>query len=185
MKLTATQLQEIIDEEIERSVQARRADALLRRVIREMVLAEADVTVGDVKDALEALGKAKTIEKAKAGIKSLGLFAVGKVLNAMQEMPSPTLQSIGQAGELGMGLFDFVMAVKGTEPEAKKSNPVLNALTIDPETSAIVDDEVEARFVKELASTIAGMAPSTKLPDADKALANWLKGKFGGAHVTK
>lgn len=56
---------------------------------------------------------------------------------------------------------------------------------MDPDTSAIVDDEVEERFVKDLDGAIAGLSDDATLPDADEQLANWLKGKFSGAHVTR
>lgn len=176
MKLTKKQLRKLINEEVDEA----ESEALLRQTIREAVLTE--VTVGELKKTLALIKKEKNIQRAKAAAKAAAEAGVGLALDAFTLGGASFLK---KAWDIGGTVKDVVFAVTDLEPNVKKANPIMDKLTIDPNTAAIVDNEVEARFVKDLAAAVDRLPDSTEIPDADKALADWLKGKFSGAHVTK
>lgn len=159
-----------------------RGERELRLLIREelMRLDEAPTTVGDVKKALEFAKGKKREELAKAvgrqAAKSVGMAVVKQI---------PILGNVANALEAGLELKDLYSTLKSVDPTVKQKNPLWDKMTIDPETAAIVDDEVEERFIDSLGQRVQGLPDDTELPDADEQLASWLKGKYSGAHVTK
>ena len=161
-------------------------EAQLRKIIRRELdrLDEAQLTVGDVKAALKyAKGKkmkAAAAEAAKEAGKKAGMLGVKSVLSLF-----PGAAAVAEYIETGMELKDIYSAAKSAKPNEKESNPLWDMLTIDPDISSIVDDEVESRFVSDLADRVSNLPDETALPDADEQLANWLKRKFSGAHITK
>jgi len=150
----------------------------LRRLIREVI------TVGDVRTALKYAKDKKGKEAAIAAAKAAGGKAVEKGVEAVMGLfpGGGTLWSVVSGAR---DIADIVSSASSTGPEEKKKNPLWDQLTVDPDTSAIVDDEVEERFVKDLAAAVDGLPDTAPFPDADDQLANWLKGKFSGAHVRK
>lgn len=176
MKLTRTKLRSMINEELTK-MRTRDSEALLREAVREVLITE--ITVGDLRKAMALLRKNKNIEKAKEAAKALGLAVVGKVLDGAG---ADVLKNVG---ELGMAAWDIYKSVDGVDAKKKEKNPVLDTMTIDPQKAAILDDEVEARFLKALADAVDGLPDSANLPDADVVLSTWLKDEFQGAHVTK
>ena len=157
----------------------------LRQIIRETLIREAEaITVGDVKKALEyAKGKKMkdaVIAMTKEAGKKAGMFGIKSVLSFI-----PGAGAIASGIEAGMEMKDLYSAAMSTKPEDKKDNPLWDYLTIDPDTSGIVDDAVEARFIKDLADRIAALSDDVTLPDADEQLNSWLKGEFGGTHMAK
>jgi hypothetical protein len=150
----------------------------LRRLIREVI------TVGDVRTALKYARDKRDKEAAIAAAKAAGGKVMKKGVEAVMGLfpGGGTLWSVVSGAK---DIADIVSAAANTGPEEKKKNPLWDQLTVDPDTSAIVDDEVEERFVKDLAGAVEGLPDGDPFPDADDQLANWLKGKFSGAHVRK
>ena len=97
----------------------------------------------------------------------------------------PGAAGVADAVEKGAELKDFFDAAMSVSPEEKKKNPVWDLITIDPDTSAIVDDALEAEFIKLLGDRIKYLDDDDELPDADTQLKNFLKNKFNKSHVTK
>jgi len=161
-------------------------ESQLRGVIREELarLSEADLTVGDVKAALKyARGKrAKdaAAEFAKEAGKKAAAVGVKSFLSIV-----PGLAGLADAVEAGLELKDLYDAAASATPEQKKANPLWDRLTVDPDTSRIIDDEVEDKFATELGNRISDLPDDTPLPDADTQLSSWLKDRYSGAHVTK
>lgn len=182
MKLTRTKLRSMINEELT-AMRARDSEALLREAVREVLITE--ITVGDLRKAMGLLKKKKSIEKAKEAATTMGAYAIGQVLGAMGQSPSSAWQAAAKAGELGMLAWDLYKGVASVDAKKKEKNPVLDAMTIDPQKAAILDDEVEVRFLKALATAVDGLPDSANLPDADVVLSTWLKDEFQGAHITK
>lgn len=168
MEMSIGRLRQIIKEEL---VAARQAETLKR------MLREDTIRVGDIKDALKLLKKHQSKEKAaaaagKTGLKALiGLLPFGGAITAALDAAEPL-----------KGMYD---AAKDVDPKAKKSNKLWDFLTIDPDTSAIVDDAVESQFIEDLKAKVATLRDDDALPDADELLKRYLSGKFRGAHVAK
>lgn len=184
MKIRLSQLRNIIKEEVGvqtilESSRSSNQDRLLREAIR-LVLREEGLKVGDIRTALDAAKKKQSIEKAAAAAKEAGKKGVMAALGLI-----PGAGTLVGAIEAGMELKDLYDAAKDLDPETKKKNPLWDLLTIDPDTSAIVDDAVEAEFVKALGDKVKVLDDEDELPDADTQLAGYLKGRYGGAHVTK
>jgi len=166
--------------------EARIRRRVYERMLRESkknerkMLSEARLTVGDVRYAFDLAQKKKNIKAAKEAAKEAGKAAAMGLLGLI-----PAAATVAKAIESGMSLKGIYDAAKSVNPQEKKSNPFWDAITIDPDTSAIVDDEVEQTFLKALADGVEGLPDTTPLPDADEMLSNWLKNKYQGAHVTK
>ena len=151
---------------------------LLREAIR-LTLAEA-IKVGTVRAALKMAKKKKSAEKAKAAAISAGKSAVGAMLDMI-----PMVATTKGALQTGMALADVYSATKDLNPKDKEKNEFWQTVSIDPDTSAIVDDAVEAKFLKDLGDNIENRQDDEDLPDADDMLSIWLKNKYSGAHVKK
>lgn len=155
------------------------SEKLLRETIR-CILAESTLKVGDVKAALTAAKKSQNIEKAKAAAKEAGKKGIMMALNMI-----PGAGAIASAIEGGLELKDLYDAAKDMDPKDKKKNPLWDILTIDPETSAVVDDGVEGKFIKDLSQNVMSRGDNEDLPDADSMLKIWLKNKYSGTHIAK
>ena len=160
---------------------------VLRAYIKEVLLTE-EITPGqsmkvkDVKAALSLLKKYKTIEAAKSAAKNAGKASVSTVLGFIG------LGGWDKWAEVGMNVFDasyelYDIGSPVFKNKDKKDNPLIDLLTIDPDTSAIVDDTVEGNFLRYLGKVIQGKNDDDELPDADSMLSDFLKNKFDGHHV--
>jgi hypothetical protein len=171
-----SKLKQIIREEYKNH----QSEILLREVIRHTLLNE--VKAGDFKKAVEIVKKA---QKEKVG-KEAFADTVSKMANhgvgiALSAIP------------FGSALWSTISAVKDSteviinahnklkDPE-KKKNPIWDQITIDPDTSEIVDDAVEFNFLKNVSDTIEN-APDDQDIDLDVMLSNYLKGKYNKHHV--
>lgn len=149
-------------------------ESQLRRIIRE------ELTVGDLRDALAA-AKGK---KIAAAAKEMGKTAAKKgAMSILGLIPGAT--SIVGAIETGMEIKDLYDAATSINPEEKKSNPLWDFLTIDSDTSQIVDDAVEQKFVKDIADRVQGMPADSKLPNIDTQLNNWLSKNYNNSKISK
>lgn len=156
------------------------SERLLRETVRAILHEEQTMRVGDVRDALKA-AKGKKIKDAAA--------EMGKVVAKKGAMAVlgfiPAAATVRAAIEGGMELKDLYDAAASISPEEKKKNILWDFLSIDPDTSAIVDDAVEANFVKALKKRVELLDDDDELPDIDRQLAGYLRGEFDGAHVAK
>ena len=71
-------------------------------------------------------------------------------------------------------------------PDDKKTNTALDALNIDDEISAIVDDSVEENFLNWLSDSFKDMDPETELQklNMNKLLQKFLKSRYDQRSVT-
>ena len=71
-------------------------------------------------------------------------------------------------------------------PDEKKTNTALDALNIDDEVSAIVDDSVEENFLNWLTDSFKEMDPKTELQklNMNKLLQKFLKSRYDQRSVT-
>jgi len=150
------------------------SDVRLRQIIQE------ELTIGDLRAALAAAKKAGNIERAKEVAKTAGKKGVKAVLGLI-----PGAGTIMGVIEAGMEIKDFIDAAQNVDPKVKKKNPLWDQLTVDPNVTAIIDDEVESKFVKTLGDQIAGQPDNTPLPNADVLLNRWLAGKYSGTQITR
>jgi hypothetical protein len=163
----------------------RLTESHLRQLIREFLILEADsMTVGDLRQALSyAKGKkakAAAAEFAKEAGKKAGLAGVKTVLSFI-----PGAAGVADYIEKGADIADLAKAAKDSlSPKEKKTNPLWDKLSIDPQTAAIVDDGVEDQFIVDLGRMIDGMSDDSEIPNADTQLASWLKSRYSGRHIT-
>jgi len=164
-------------------------EKLLREYIRESIkgkspINELNIRVGDLRDAMK-YAKGKNIKNALAQVsKEAGKKGVALGLKALVSL-IPGAGAVASAIETGAELKDLYDAAASVSPEEKKKNPVWDTISIDPDTSAIVDDALEEEFIKLLRDRIKYLDDDDELPDADSQLNNFLKNKFNKAHVTK
>lgn len=168
----------------------KRNEQLLREYIRESLhskntLSEG-VKVGELKAAME-FAKGKKLEDArKEAAKEVANVALQRGMKALINLATGGMaEQIINAIEAGQEIRGIYKASKVVPPEEKKKNPMWDLITVDPDTSAIVDDAIETEFVDLLADRIKYLDDEDELPDADTQLANFLKNKFNKAHVTK
>jgi hypothetical protein len=160
------------------------SERLLRGTIRAILSErQAAVKVGDLKKAMAIVKKAKSKEKAQ----EIGKEALKKGTEKGAGALIGLLPGGGTAWEAITGAKDVAEliwdAAKDSSPEEKKKNGLWNYITIDPETAAIVDDEVEDKFIKDYALEMQGRDDEQYIPGADDALEVYLTNKFDGRHV--
>lgn len=167
----------------------KKEEKLLREYIRESInnkssINEINIRVGDLRSAIK-YAKGKKIKDALAQVTKKG--AEKGTIFGLKALASliPGAAALADAAEKGMEIKDIFDAAMSVSPEEKKKNPVWDMITIDPDTSAIVDDALEAEFIKLLGDRIKYLDDDDELPDADTQLKNFLKNKFNKSHVTK
>ena len=106
-------------------------------------------TVGDLKKAIKLANRAKTKQQLK------GLVS-GELLDAI---PWAHFSKAKSAFGLVASMFK--------KADDKETNTALDALDIDPEISAIVDDGVEANFLAWLEGSMKGVSDDTPLAKLD------------------
>jgi hypothetical protein len=164
-------------------------ELLLRRFIREHVFLlneEGQLTVGDMKKALELSKK----QGAKQALANVSKEAGKKVASAGLKWALsliPGAAGIADAIETGMEIKDLYAAAQNATPEEKKKNPLWDILTIDPGTSKIVDDAIEANFIKNMSTRIEKLSDDMPVPNIDDQLNNYFKSQeeFRGSQITK
>ena len=171
MEMSIGRLRQIIKEEL---VVARREKTL------RQALHEGTIRVKDLKDAFALLKKHKNKEKAMAAAVSAGKTGLKALIGLL-----PFGGAVTATIEAGEPLKDMYDAAKDVDPKAKKSNMLWDLMTIDPDTSAIVDDAIEAEFIKALQARVSQLSDNDVIPDADELLRQYLTNKYRGAHVTK
>ena len=160
-------------------------ETLLREAIRSILLEDTGtMTVGHLRNALRVAKGIGSEEKMKAAGKEAAKRGLTKGAGALIGL-IPGGGTIWSAIEAGIDVKGVYKAATKLTPEEKKANPLWDFITIDPDTSAIVDDGVESNFIIALGDSVDGLPDNAEIPDADVQLTNYLKDKFSGAHITK
>jgi len=145
-----------------------------------MSLREDTIKVGDIRKALKLARDLKGKEAKAEFSKKAATLGVKTVLGMI-----PALGAVSNILDKGLDVKDLYDAAKSASPKEKKANQLWDFITIDPESSAILDDKVESDFIDALSQKVSVLDDEDELPDADTQLASYLKGKYSGAHVTK
>lgn len=155
----------------------------LRALIRETIMLEAEVdniTAGDVRQALK-YAKGKNMKDVAAAVaKRTGMLGVKSLLSFF-----PGAGAIVDTIEAGADIKDLYDAAQSSKTTEKKSNPLWDILTIDPDTSTILDDKVEQDFINDISAEIETLPDNAKLPNADTQLNNYLKTMHNNTYITK
>jgi len=120
-------------------------------------------TVGDLKKAIRMAKMAKTKEKAKG-------FIADQIIGLV-----PYLSYLSQAKSVFDAMRGFIK-----KSDEKPTQTALDALNIDDEVSAIVDDSVEDNFLKWVESRMKKIPDDTKLAalDMDRLLQKFLVQRY-------
>jgi hypothetical protein len=119
-------------------------------------------TIGDLRKAIKVAQMAKRKGQGKEALKDIVKSTVGAEL-------------IGSAVDLA-GLLQQTYKL----PDDKSTGTGLDALNIDDEISAIIDDQVENRFINWLVKSVEGQDDSTPLQklNMDRLLQKFLMHQF-------
>lgn len=124
-------------------------------------------TYGDLKKVIKGIATKQKGEK-------IGSVALG------------TIASLIPGAEAAKTTYDFIKAAFG-KPDTKKTNTWLDKLDVDDQMSAIVDDTVEAGFLKTIAAALEAEADDTPLEqdfNMNAKMVDYLKGEYGGRFVS-
>ena len=178
MILSSKSLRIIIRETLKRSLQEESSSLLSEKFgiggKKEELKSLDDIeTVGDLRAVLKAAISAKKKDAVKdAAIKGVKDAVVDELTG---KIPGASLVK---------GLFGVAKAAYSLDDKVKVG-PGLNALNVDDDIAAIVDDGVENRFLKNAESEISGLSDDTPLKDIDmtKALSRFLGDEFNARTV--
>jgi hypothetical protein len=148
----------------------------LRQLIRE----EARMTVGELRRALRAAKGKKVAAIGGEAAKKIGLYGLKAALGAL-----PGGGTLSAALEAGLDVADVIGKAGGMSTRERTSSPLWDLLSIDPDVSDVVDDDLENRFIKKFADGVSGLPDDAPLPDADATFSQWLSGEYGGVKVSK
>jgi len=135
-------------------------------------------TVGDVKKALAQYAKIDDEGKAKKVALKGGSNVTKALIGAF-----PFGGTFAAALEAGADIKDIWGIARKSKP--KEQNWLWNALTIDDDTAAIVDDEVEKTFIDKMRADADSMNDADPFPDIDVLFNNYLRNRFNNAHIKK
>jgi hypothetical protein len=148
---------------------------------KDMPLNEGDpnddkLTVGELRQSLEILKKAKNKEEAIASAKSIGkdvLRIVGAFLTMGQ---SETASLIANVAVDGAGLVGKLLDPKS--PPEKNPDPFMQQLQIDPNVSKLLDDKVEYDFIKYAENGLKNMSDDDEIPNFFNELQKFIRDKY-------
>lgn len=152
---------------------------LLREYIRAVVNANEinELKVGELKRALGGAEEKKSSRKREKITKAAGKTAAklgGKAILSL----IPGASAIADAIEVGMDIKDVYDTTKDSDPKTKRKDPVMDVLTVDPDVSTVVDDDIENEFLRNLAAGVEGLPDDAEIPDADEEFTKYLKDKY-------
>jgi hypothetical protein len=134
------------------------------------------LTVGELRQSLEILKKAKNKEEAIASAKSIGkdvLRIVGAFLTMGQ---SETASLIANVAVDGAGLVGKLLDPKS--PPEKNPDPFMQQLQIDPNVSKLLDDKVEYDFIKYAENGLKNMSDDDEIPNFFNELQKFIRDKY-------
>lgn len=163
-------------------------ESALRSLIQEAILAERDemtqgnltMTAGELRRALKNARGKNIMSIGNEVAKKAGLYGLKAALGAL-----PGGGTITAALEAGLDIADIVGKAQNLKPREKKSSPLWDVLSIDPDVSDVVHDAVEDKFINAYAQTVEDLPDDTPIPDADRAFSKWLEREYNGVQVAK
>jgi hypothetical protein len=140
---------------------------------------DGQLSVGELKQALEILRKSKNKDEAIAKAKSAGADVAKLVLGL--------IPVIGNVAGTGLGLLDiFKKVMDPKNPKEKNPNEFIQLFQIDPEVSKLLDDEIEYKFIAYAEEGLKKMSDDKPVPDFFNELQKFIKQNYANAHnVTK
>ena len=163
MKITKRQLSRIIREEKRTLIN----EANWERLASELDIDPQVRKVGDLRKIIKTLQSDKRSKLGIEGLKDLGIGALADIIPG-----ASTSLSIGQ---MLKGMY--------SAPDDKKTNTMIDKLNVDDDVAAIVDDTVEDNFLVVALESIKDLPDSADIPDINKTLSDWLKGKYNARTV--
>jgi hypothetical protein len=148
------------------------------------VLLEANprMTAGELRQALKKVSSEKDKKKVIELGKKMGLWGAKTALTVGF---GPVGGLIATAIDAGLDTKDLIKKAKDLSPEAKKSSPLWDVLSIDPDVSDVVHDSIEDKFLDAYGRSVQDLDDDAIIPDADIELNRWIKRKYNGVDVKK
>ena len=137
-------------------------------------------TVGDLR---KVIAVATRLKKTQAGKEAVKGTAMDLALGALGEIPGFSLGAAGVGAAKDMaGLIKSVYQL----PDDKETNTALDALNVDDEISAMLDNKVENMFLNWLSKAMAEESDEKPLAalNMDKLLQKFLMQKFDQRTIT-
>jgi len=137
-------------------------------------------TVGDLR---KVIAVATRLKKTQAGKEAVKGTAMDLALGALGEIPGFSLGAAGVSAAKDMaGLIKSVYQL----PDDKETNTALDALNVDDEISAMLDNKVENMFLNWLSKAMAEESDEKPLAalNMDKLLQKFLMQKFDQRTIT-
>ena len=156
---------------------------LVRGILRESGPGGGDsgvMTAGELRRALRAAKGRRLAALGGEVAKKAGLYGLKAALGAL-----PGGGTLSAAIEAGIDLGDIVGKARDLKPREKKSSPLWDILSVDPDVSDVVHDEVEDRFIADFTAGVEGLPDEAPLPNADRELARWLSREYDGLVIGK
>jgi len=135
-----------------------------RNFLKEGPEADAMQTIGDLRNAVRGAMMAKRVGAGKHAVKDI---AVGM------------LADLVPGGGTAKSLWDVAKSMYSL-PDEKKTDTALDALNVDDEISAIVDDTIENAFMKVLGDLLKKYPDDTSLEEVNVTtlLTNYIAKEF-------
>jgi len=129
------------------------------------------MTVGDLRKALADAIQAKRRDIAASELKKT---AAGLVIDLI-----PGAGTVKNISDILMNVYRL--------PDEKRTNTALDALNVDDQISAVLDDRVENQFIKDYLKQFEEVPDSTNLGELDmtKLLTDFIKQKYNNTTVEK
>ena len=142
----------------------------IRETLKEATLTRNPETVGDLRALIDDAMSTKRAEQGKEAGKDLAKGILADLLPGGGTITS------------AFGAFKAMYSM----PDDKRTGTALDYLDVDDEVSAIVDDNVENKFLKAVVDAIKDVDDNTRLADFDmtKKLAKYIKQNFDSRTVT-
>jgi len=146
----------------------------LRSLIRESLLKEEGnpsiETIGHLRDAIAAAQGKKRATQGK---------------NALKDLGKGFLADLIPGGSTMLSIHDLVKATYAMD-DSKRTGTALDALDVDDDVSAIVDDPIENAFVDALVKKIEGMDDDVRITSLNMTnlLSKYIKKEFNTRTVT-
>lgn len=141
----------------------------IREILKEASLTRNPETVGDLRALIDDAMSTKRSKQGKAAGKDLAKGILADLL---------------PGGGTIAGAFDAFKAMYSM-PDNKRTGTALDYLDVDDEVSAIVDDNVENKFLKAVVDSIKDVDDNMRLEDFNmtKKLAKYIKQNFDSRTV--
>ena len=142
----------------------------IRELLREEPLTRNPETVGDLRALIDDAMSTKRADQGKEAGKDLAKGILADLL---------------PGGGTISGAFDAFKTMYSM-PDDKRTGTALDYLDVDDEVSAIVDDNVENKFLKAVVDNIKDVDDSMRLADFNmtKKLAKYIKQNFDSRTIT-